>query len=253
MLELLKPGVTDLMDIAIVTVILYFLLKFIKGTRALQILIGLLVIFILAVIARLLNLGALSLILNSLGAIWIVALIIVFQPEIRNALARMGRYRAFRIFARSEEEMTITEIVKAVEECKKSKIGFLVVLQREVELGEFIATGIRVDARVSAPLLVSIFTPPSPLHDGACIIKESRIIAAACTLPLSDEPPAEMKYGMRHRAAIGISLVSDACAVVVSEETGKVSVAFQGHLYTDLTITKLKDFLKKIYLPKEEK
>jgi len=184
MFELLKPGIMDFIDVGIVTVILYFVLKFIKGTRAFQILVGLLVLFMLSIIARGLNLGALSFMLNSLGAIWIIALIIVFQPEIRNALARMGRYRFFKLFAVSEKEKVIAEIVKAADECRRGKIGCLLVMERDVELGEFVNTGVRLDAKISAPLIVSIFTPPSPLHDGACIIKEDKIVAAGCVLPL---------------------------------------------------------------------
>lgn len=252
MIELLKPNITDIIDITAVTVILYLFLRFLKGTRAFQILSGLLIIIIFAIIARVLNLRALSLMLNSIGAIWIIAVIILFQPELRSLLARMGRYKTFKMFLKSNRAVSISEVAKAAEECKKKKIGALMVLERDIGLDEYIATGVKLNAKVSAPLIVSIFTPLSPLHDGAIIIREDTIVSAGCVLPTSDEPPIKKYYGLRHRAAIGISAVSDAAAVVISGTTGKLSLALDTKLYGNLTSVELKNYLEKIYLTKEE-
>lgn len=252
MTDVLRPGILDFVDVAVVTIIIYLFLRFIKGTRALQILIGLVLIFISTLVARTLNLAALSLILNSLMAIWIIAFVILFQPEIRNALARMGRYRLLRFLVRSESHVAVAEIMKAVEEMRKRKIGALVVFERDIDLGEYVATGTRIDARVSAALIVSIFTPPSPLHDGACIIRGDKVLSAASILPVSDEPWIEDYYGMRHRAGLGICSATDAVSIVVSEETGGVSVGLEGKLYTNLEIKELTAYLEKIY-SKEEK
>jgi len=252
MVDILRPTVVDFIDMAVVAVIIYIFLRFIKGTRAFQILIGLLFIVVFSFVARSLNLSALSLIFNSLAAIWVIAFVILFQPEIRNALARMGRYRLLRFLVRSQQQLALAEIIKALEEMHKRKIGALVVFERDIDLGEYAATGTRLDAHVSAALITSIFTPRSPLHDGACILRGDKLLAAACILPVSKEPWVEDYYGMRHRAALGICSVSDAISVVVSEETGGISVGMEGKLYTNLEMKELTTYLEKVYA-KEEK
>lgn len=251
MTDILYPRVIDFVDVGIVAVIIYLFLRFIKGTRAFQILIGLVLIFVFSILARIFNFSALSLILDSLMAIWIIAFVILFQPEIRNALSRMGRYRLLRFLVRSQEQMAIEEIVKAVEEMRKRKLGSLIVFERDIDLGEYVQTGTRLDARVSAALLTSIFTPPSPLHDGACIIRGDKLVAAACILPVSEEPWVENYYGMRHRAALGICTVSDAISVAVSEETGGVSMGLDGKLFANLEIKELTTYLEKVYAKEE--
>jgi diadenylate cyclase len=252
MLDILRPTFVDFIDVGVVAIIVYLFLAFIKGTRAFQILIGLVLIFLVSLVARTFNLSALSLILDSLMAIWIIAFVILFQPEIRNALARMGRYRVLRFLVRSVEQLAVSDIIKAVEEMRKRKIGAIIAFERDIDLGEYVRTGTRLDAKVSAPLIVSIFTPPSPLHDGACIIRRDVLVAAACILPVSEEPWVEDYYGMRHRAALGICSGTDAISVVVSEETGGVSVGMEGKLYSNLEIKELTTYLEKVYT-KEEK
>lgn len=251
MVDILKPTFIDFIDVGVVAVIVYLFLAFIKGTRAFQILIGLLLIFVVSILARTFNLSALSLILDSLMAIWIIAFVILFQPEIRNALARMGRYRLLRFLVRSVEQLAVSEIVKAVQEMCKRKIGALIVFERDIDLGEYVQTGTRLDAKVSAALITSLFTPHSPLHDGACIIRSDKIVAAACILPVSEEPWVEDYYGMRHRAALGICSVSDAISVAVSEETGGVSVGMEGKLYANLEVKELTTYLEKVYAKEE--
>jgi diadenylate cyclase len=251
-MDILKPTFIDFIDVGVVAIIVYMFLAFIKGTRALQILIGLVIIFLVSLVARIFNLSALSLILDSLMAIWIIAFVILFQPEIRNALARMGRYRLLRFLVRSVEQLAVSEIIKALEEMRKRKIGALIIFERDIDLGEYEQTGTRLDARVSAALIVSIFTPPSPLHDGACIVRSDKVTAAACILPVSKDPWVEDYYGMRHRAALGICSVTDAVSVVVSEETGGVSVGIDGKLYANLEMKELTTYLEKVYT-KEEK
>lgn len=251
MVDILYPQWFDFIDMGIVAVIIYLFLSFIKGTRALQILIGLLIIFLASLFARMLNFSALSLILDSLMAIWVIAFVILFQPEIRSALARMGRYRVLRFLVRSQEQMAIAEITKAVGEMQKRKIGAILAFERDIDLGDYSRTGTRLDAKVSAALITSIFTPPSPLHDGASILRGDKIIASACILPVSEEPWVEDYYGMRHRAALGICSVTDAVSVVVSEETGGVSVGFEGKLYTNLEMKELSTYLEKVYAKEE--
>ena len=251
MIDIFKPRVLDFVDVAIVAVIIYLFLSFIKGTRAFQILIGLLLIFVVSILATAFNLVALSRIVQSLLAIWVLAFVILFQPEIRNVLARMGRYRLLRFLVRSFEQVTVTEIVKAIEEMQKRKIGALIVFERDINLGEYTATGTRLDAKVSAALLTSIFTPHSPLHDGACVIRGDRLVAAGCILPVSEEPWVEDYYGMRHRAGLGICTITDAMSVVISEETGKVSVGMEAKLYTNLPMNELKTYIETVYAKEE--
>lgn len=250
MTDILQPKILDFVDMAVVGIIIYLFLRFIKGTRAFQILIGLLLIFVVSLVATTFNLVALSRILESLLAIWVIAFVILFQPEIRNVLARMGRYRLLRFLVRSSEH-AVSEIVKAIEEMQKRKIGALIVFERDINLGEYAATGTRLDARISAALITSLFTPPSPLHDGACIIRGDKLVAAACILPVSEEPWVEDYYGMRHRAGLGICSVTDAMSVVISEETGKVSVGMDAKLYTNLPMNELKSYLENVYTKEE--
>jgi diadenylate cyclase len=170
-----------------------------------------------------------------------VAFVIIFQPEIRNLLSRFGRYRPFRFLLKHESDnRAIDEVVDAAAQLRDRKTGALVVVERSVGLRDFIETGTRVEARVSASLLSSIFTPPAPLHDGAVIIVGSTITAAGCTLPLSDTRNVDGPLGMRHRAGLGITGVTDAVAVVVSETSGRISFANRGRLLVDLTPSQLR-------------
>jgi diadenylate cyclase len=241
MVAFLKPTTRDLIDIIIVAVIVFYFLKFLKGTRALRMLYALLLIFIGSFLASWLDFKALSLIVDSLKAVWAVVFVILFQPEIRNALARFGRTRTFRFLLKpASEEEIINEIANTCSVLKERNYGGLVVIERQIGLRDIIETGTKIEARVSTSLLVSIFAPGSPLHDGACIISSDQIVAAACTLPLSDISDEGQFWGMRHRAGIGITVVTDAVSVIVSERTGRISYAEKGKILTDLTTAELK-------------
>ncbi|MCX7784903.1 MAG: diadenylate cyclase CdaA [candidate division WOR-3 bacterium] len=250
MLSFLKPAYRDIIDILVVAVVFFYFLRFLKGTRALRMFYALIIILVLSVVVRWLDFKALGLIVDSLKTVWVVIFVILFQPEIRNALARFGRTRAFRFLLKpvSDKEI-IEEILSACAILKERKYGALIVIERQIGLKDFIETGTKIEARVSSPLLISIFNPTSPLHDGACIISGDQIIAASCTLPLS-EPGAGLFskgvfWGMRHRAGIGITNVSDAVSIIVSGQTGNISFAEKGRIDSDLTITQLQDKLSK--------
>jgi diadenylate cyclase len=243
-LTFLKPNWRDIVDVLLVTILLYYFLKYLRGTRALRMLVGLLVIIAVSLAARWLNFKALGLIIDSLKAFWVVAFVILFQPEIRNALGRFGRFRPLRFLLRSEtENVVIDEIVDAASQMKERNIGGLIVIERSIGLRDFVETGSPLEAKVSSPLLVSIFTPPSPLHDGACVVIGDQIVAAGCTLPLSDVREGGAVLGMRHRAGLGIATLTDAVAVVVSETSGRISFGNKAHLDTGLTIAQLKQSL----------
>jgi diadenylate cyclase len=233
-LEFLQFKFVDFVDVVIVAFIIYQFLRFIKGTRATQMLIGLGLLFVLALVANFWELYGLKWIVGSFKTIWIVAFVILFQPEIRRALAELGRSRAVRFFFRVTPVRPIKEIVRAAELLKNRNIGGLVVLEREMGLKNYVQTGTKIDALVSADLIATIFTPNSPLHDGAIIIAEDTIVAAACILPLSDSPVLDRALGTRHRAALGLSEETDAACVVVSEETGTLSLAHKGRLIRGL-------------------
>jgi diadenylate cyclase len=242
--DFLKPNWRDIVDMLLVAFVVYYFLKYLKGTRALRMLIALLVLFAFSLGARWLGFKSLGLLVDSLRAFWVVAFVILFQPEIRNALGRFGRFRPLRFLLKSETETVVIEqLLQAVDEMKERGIGGLVVLERSIGLRDFIETGSHLEAKVSAPLLVSIFTPPSPLHDGACVIVGDSIVAAGCTLPLSDAREGAHLLGMRHRAGLGIASLTDAVSVVVSETSGKVSFANKGQLETGLNQAQLKQCL----------
>lgn len=249
MLQFLKITFSDIIDIIIVTVLIFYFLKFLKGTRALRMLFALFFIFGIYFIARWLNFRTLTLIVDSLKAVWVVAFVILFQPEIRNVLSRFGRYRPLRFLLKPEIGQGIAdEIIKAAFQLKERNWGGLIVLEREMGLRDFIETGTRIDAPVSSSLLLTIFTPLSPLHDGACIIIGNQVISSGCTLPLSEITYYEGPLGMRHRAGLGIATVTDAVSVIISETTGQVSFAHKGRLYPKLNPQELKYHLIKAWL-----
>jgi diadenylate cyclase len=243
----LTVRIIDVIDIVVVAFLLYEFFKFIKGTKATPILVGLLLFFMISFIARWLDLKALSWIMSSILAVWVVAFVIVFQPEIRNALARIGRQRPIKFFLKVEETPVIAEIIDAVRKLSEEKIGALILIQKSIGLKEIIDTGIRIDAQVNSSLLRTIFFPDTPLHDGACVIQGDTIIAAGCVLPLSENPTLSGKYGLRHRAALGVAEQSDALCIVVSEETGRISFAYKSKLVTKVDIEILKKSLETIF------
>lgn len=239
----------SILDILVVSYMFYKGYMLIKETRAEQLLKGILFILILIPISYLLNLTMVYTILSKTITIGVLSIIIIFQPEIRRALEHLGR-TAFndRHILEDEQvmEKVITEIVNAVENLAESKTGALIAIEQTTGLGDFISSGTQIDARISAALLENIFVVNTPLHDGATIIRNNRIEASGCVLPLTANTDINKKLGTRHRAAIGLSEISDALIVVVSEETGTISLAVNGRLTRNYDKDKLKDILIRI-------
>jgi uncharacterized protein (TIGR00159 family) len=226
-------GITDIIDIFAVAILMYYLYRMAKKTNALNILVGIIIIFLVWELTRALNMELLSSILGSVLGVGVIALIVVFQPEIRQFLQTLGlsrNKRSNRLFAKifnlaqQDQKIDITPIVKAATDMAASKTGALIVIQQSNDLTLIADSGIALDAQVSAPILENIFFKNAPLHDGAVVIKENRIVAAKCVLP-STRSNVPKSYGMRHRAALGMSEVSDAIIIAVSEETGGISIA----------------------------
>jgi diadenylate cyclase len=184
--------------------------------------------------------------------VWLIAFVILFQPELRHALAQFGRTRYFRSFLRGEGYGVLGEVVRAVEALARDRHGALIVIERNVGLRNFVETGTRIDAKLSAELLVTLFSPGSPLHDGAVILREDTVLASSCILPLSTHPHSALALGTRHRAALGLSEEADAVVIVVSEETGAISVAFRGVLKQRLSEGELRSELSRIFRSRPE-
>ncbi len=229
--SLMLIRVTDIIDIAIIAFVIYKLFSLLRNTRAEQVLKGLIFVLIFASVADILNLNTVSWVMNQFLTVSLVFIIVVFQPELRSALERLGRGRS--IFSSDKikrDERSVDEIVSAMSSLSRQKIGALVVLEREVGLSDIIESGTKLDSEISSELLINIFIPNTPLHDGAVIIRKNTIAAAACYLPLSSSNTIAKELGTRHRAAIGISEKSDSLVVIVSEETGNISVAENGKI-----------------------
>ena len=217
-------GWRDILDIIIVAFIIYRVITLIKGTGAFQVLIGLIIVFAIFLFAVIFKLYATEYIFGNFLSSIIIVIIVLFRNEIRRALIEVGK-NPFAIAQNKLERVSLVEETsKAVFELASKKIGAIIVFERNVFLGDYLKIGVKLDSIVSKELLISIFTPPSPLHDGAVIIQKGRVAAASCYLPLSTEDNISKKLGTRHRAAIGLSELTDAFSVVVSEETGKVSI-----------------------------
>lgn len=237
----------NIIDILVVAYIFYRIMLLIKGTRAVQITLGLLTLVILTFFAKnVLHLKMLTWLLEGFWMVAVVILVVVFQPEIRSALAQLGSHRWSRILFSSELSF-IDEIMKAISVCSSQRVGALIVLEQEVGLRTYIEAGTIINAQVSQELILSIFNTKSPLHDGAVIIENTRLIAAGCILPLSNDPDISKVLGTRHRAAIGLSEISDAIVLVVSEETGMVSLARDGKLESNVEIDDLRKRLIDLY------
>ncbi|BFL72835.1 MULTISPECIES: diadenylate cyclase CdaA [Anaerococcus] len=223
--------VTDIIDIAIIAFAVYKLFSLLRNTRAEQVLYGLIIVLLFASLADILNLNTVSWVMNQFLTVALVFIIVVFQPELRSALERIGRGRSIFTGERAvKSEKTIDELVRAMTSLSRQKIGALVVLEREVGLNDIVESGTTLGADVSSELLINIFIPNTPLHDGAVIISSDKIRAAACYLPLSNSNTISKELGTRHRAAVGISERSDCLVVVVSEETGNISVIESGRI-----------------------
>ncbi len=243
---------SDVIDILIVAIIFYYLINLIRETRAMQLVKGIVFLFVVFFLSQWLKLNALNYILGGAMQIGAFALIVIFQPELRNLLERMGRFKVGNIidFAAdtTDEEIyrVIDSVAQAAADMSETRTGALIVMERTTKLGEFISTGTTLDAAVSSGLLENIFVPNTPLHDGAVIIRNNRIVTAGCLLPLTANNNLSRDLGTRHRAAIGLSEVTDAVIIVVSEETGKISIAMNGSLTRNLSKESLSKALKKI-------
>lgn len=251
-LSIPQMSITDILDILIVSVLIYEIARWIKNTRAWTLLKGIMLLVFVAMAAYVFQLHTISWLINNTMGVGVTAAIIVFQPELRNALEQLGRKNPIvNLFSSDDSrdekvgytDRTIQEIVRATIEMSKVKTGALIVLEREVPLGEYERTGIPVDAKMSSQLLINIFEHNTPLHDGAVIVRSNRIVSATCYLPLSDSLEIGKELGTRHRAAVGISEVSDSVTIVVSEETGGISIAQGGRIYRGLTPQQLRDRL----------
>jgi diadenylate cyclase len=242
-LRLLQPGWRELVEVVLVGYALYRILKLFHGTRTLQILTGIAILLVVYAGAWALQLRMITFLLGFVFQYGAIALLVVFAPELRAALAHLGQARFARVFREMEQREVTEEVVEAVERLSRSGIGAIIAIEREVPLDEWAESGSPVEAKVSADLLLTIFTPYSPLHDGAVVVRGDLIVAAGCILPLSQKPLADRALGTRHRAALGLSDEGDALVVVVSEERSTVSVAERGRLWRDLGTTELRELL----------
>lgn len=239
--------ITYIIDIAIIAFVLYKLLSLIKETRAEQLVKGFIIILVIAKVSEWAELYAVNFILQSTFTIGLIALVIIFQPELRKALEHLGRSQWFlssnKKGINDEQERIVNEIADAAGVMSRKKIGALIVVERMIGINDIVETGTVTDAKVSVDLLMNIFYPKSPLHDGAVVIKNNRIMAAGCLLPLSTNKYISKELGTRHRAAMGMTETSDALIVVVSEETGAISMAVEGKLQRFLDPTTLKELM----------
>jgi diadenylate cyclase len=242
-LQFFLPGWLDVVQILIVAFLLFRLLLFIQRTRAVQILAGVLVILAAYLLSQVLRLTLIEYLLGTLLQYGAIAALVVFQPELRAALSSLGQSRLLRVVTPMPGKQLIDEIVSAVTELARKKTGAIIALEREVGLDEYAQTGSREQVRVSAAMLQTIFTPGTPLHDGAVIIVGADIRAAGAILPLTQFAVTDKGLGTRHRAAIGLSEETDALVIVVSEETAKISVAVRGRLERDIDSARLREIL----------
>lgn len=234
------PGILDLIQIVIVAVVLYYVLRLLARTRAIQMLVGLLLLAGVYFVSSFLNFELIEYILEVLFQVGAIAALIVFQPELRSALARLGQARMIRMFNRLEGREVVEELVEAVDRLSRAKIGAIIAVERDVGLDEYAETGTRLQAKVGADLVVSIFAPYAPLHDGAVLIQGDTIIAAGVILPLTQFPVTDRTLGTRHRAAIGLSEETDALVIVVSEETSHISIAQRGRLEKNVGLDRVR-------------
>jgi diadenylate cyclase len=246
----LKNSIKDIVDVLIVSYIIYRLIIMVRGTRAVQLLRGIVLLVITWALSTWLNLYTLKWLMNQMFTFGVVTVLIIFQPELRRALEQLGRGKLFMRSSPEEQDVShqINEVIKSVNYLALRKIGALIVFERNTGLNDYIESGIKMQSKLSMELLCNVFVPNTPLHDGAVIIRGSQIMAAGCYLPLSENPFISKELGTRHRAAIGVTEVCDAISVVVSEETGQVSLAMNGQIVRDIKeeslISKLFDELR---------
>jgi len=240
-----------ILEILFIWILLYSIIRFFQGTRALQVLMGLLFLAVIFNIAKVLELHTINWVLTKLFAVGVVAFLIIFQPELRRALARIGQNTMFGPFLKKGG--TIDEVVQAAQHLSRSKIGALVAIERDVRLGNYVESGLILDAKVSAELLITLFFPNSPTHDGGVIIQGERVAASGSLFPLSQDPHLSRALGTRHRAAVGLTEETDSVCVAVSEETGAVSVAVYGKLTRDLDEESRRRVLTSLFRSPEER
>ncbi|KGA95788.1 membrane protein [Alkalihalobacillus alcalophilus ATCC 27647 = CGMCC 1.3604] len=236
----------QIVDILLVTFVIYKLIMIIRGTRAVQLVKGITVVLAVWFISRLFGLRTLEFIMTQTVTYGVLAVIIIFQPELRRALEQLGRGRFFSGRSAPQEEVnqrSVEAIIKASTYMGKRRIGALMSIERETGMTDYVETGIQMNANLTSELLINTFIPNTPLHDGAVIIKDNRILAAGCYLPLSENPFISKELGTRHRAALGVSEVTDCLTVIVSEETGSISLTKNGELHRDIDEEKLRDLL----------
>ena len=244
----------DLLDVALVSFIFYRLYMVMRGTIAAQIFVGLVLILAFSFVSQAMNFKAMNWILRTLTDIWVIAFIVLFQPELRRLLVIVGRNRVVRLFLRLNVEESVEDIAGSAAELARKHHGMLVVIIRTTGLRAFVETGLLLQARISKPLLVSIFNPRSPLHDGAVVVQNRIVEAARVTLPLSQTSSiGDTVLGMRHRAGLGISEQADVIAVMVSEETGSISIADNGVLIRGLSVQQLRNELYSRLSPDSDK
>jgi diadenylate cyclase len=234
----------DALDIFIVSLLIFMVIRFFTSTKSIPMLSGLLLILILAFLSQTINLPTMKIIMRGLRDFWIIVFIIIFQPEIRRVLINLGKSSKLGYFIQEDIETVSEEVSKAIIQLSDKRIGALIAIERKVSLDSYIRTGIKMEAVVSSDLLVSIFSIYSPLHDGAVIIQEDHIVAAKSILPLTDHPDLSPTLGTRHRAAIGLTEETDSICLVVSEETGSISIAVGGDFYGDLDVKELKSTIR---------
>ena len=247
-MELFKIGfipvkLVDIIDIGIVVLIFYMVYLRIKDTRAMQLITGLFIILVASFIAGWAKMNALNTLFHFLGSVWLISIVVIFAPELRRLLIQIGRWRVIGVFYHHPERKSMEEVVTAARKLSDMQFGALIVITRNTQLGIVVDTGTQINADVSYQLLVSIFTPGTPLHDLAVVIRGDRIAAANCLLPLSETRDIDRSLGSRHRAALGISEETDAVVVVVSEETRAISIAVDGKLIRNLSPAELRNNL----------
>ncbi|MBE7037286.1 MAG: TIGR00159 family protein [Ruminococcaceae bacterium] len=245
--------IRDILDIALVAFIIYKGIKLVSETRAVSLIKGIIILIVATQLSGWLSLNSINFLLINTMEVGLVALLVVFQPELRRALEKVGRSSIgkFLTMTEPEDESTVTKVVDAVSALTSTKTGALLVFEREIKLGDVAKTGIPINSDISPELIINVFVPNTPLHDGAVIIGENKVKAAACFLPLTQDNTLSQELGTRHRAAIGISEVADCVVVVVSEETGKISIALNGKLERNISIPNLEKTLKELLIEED--
>ena len=249
-------GLTDILDIAIVAFLVYTVLGFIRETRAEQLAKGLLVLVVVTLLSDIFHLYTLHWILSNLMTVGLLALVVLFQPELRRALEKLGRSKFINITGdvdKDDAKRIVTEMSKAIELMSASRTGALMVIERETTLNDIVETGTIIDAAISTEMIGNFFYEGAPLHDGAVIVRGGRLYAAGCVLPLTQNKKLGKELGTRHRAGIGITEASDALVIIVSEETGVISLAQNGELTRFVDVKKIEKTLLGLYLQEEQK